>query len=89
MNESGRNTKASPVGCACCGTRIAGAPLTGVLREVRYDYCGPQCRQRHAAAVLAGPQQCESCDLDAIGDTTRCSAHLDAGAAEPGYLLAG
>lgn len=89
VSESGRNVVvATLIRCACCGTQVAGAPVTGLLREVRYDYCGPDCRDRHADAVLAGPQSCELCDLDAIGDTPRCSVHLDTVPEEPGYLLA-
>jgi hypothetical protein len=63
--------------CTCCGQPLTGAvPLTAVLREVVYEYCGPDCRVRHVEAVALIPEGCELCDLDVVGDTGRCAEHL-------------
>lgn len=65
--------------CDCCGRPGSGdATITGIIRGLAYQYCGPGCRDRHAEAVLADGWACELCDLDAVGDTGRCDEHLDA-----------
>lgn len=74
---TGRSGVVGGLRCTCCGEPLAGvAPVTAVLREVGYDYCGPDCRDRHAVAVALLPEGCRRCDLDAIGDTGLCAEHL-------------
>jgi hypothetical protein len=74
----GRSGNATGLRCTCCGEPLAGAAVEAVLREVVYEYCDENCRDRHADAVETLPAGCELCDLDAVGDTGRCAAHLDA-----------
>lgn len=75
----GRIRTATGLRCPCCGEPLAGATaVTAVLREIAYEYCGDECRDRHAALVALGPDRCECCDFDAVGDTDRCAAHLEA-----------
>jgi hypothetical protein len=77
---SGRSGALLVVRCACCGEPLAGATaVVAVLREVGYEYCGEQCRDRHAELVTRGPDWCAYCDLDAVGDTDRCAAHFNVG----------
>jgi hypothetical protein len=74
----GRSGDVIGVRCTCCGEPIAGVMVvTAVLREIRYEYCDEACRDRHAGAVALQPAGCGLCDLDAVGDAGRCSAHLD------------
>lgn len=66
------------VHCTCCGEPPAGtAPVTAVLREIVYEYCDDDCRDRHADVVRSSSPGCEMCHLDAVGDTGRCAFHLD------------
>jgi hypothetical protein len=53
-----------------------------------YEYCDGDCRDRHAAAVLVERAGCAVCDLDAMGDTGRCAAHLDADDGSGAFRLA-
>lgn len=78
--------------CTSCGEPVpGGAAVTVVLREIVYEYCDGDCRDRHAAAVALTPAGCDLCDDDAVGDTGRCAVHLGGGTAEGtgGYPLAG
>lgn len=88
----GRSGDVIDVRCTCCGEPIVGAlVVTAVLREIRYEYCDETCRDRHADAVALQLTGCERCDLDAVGDTGRCSVHLDddAGSGLGSFPLAG
>ena len=71
--------------CDCCGRPGSdGTIIIGILRGLAYQYCGPDCLERHTEGVLATGRACELCDLDAVGDTGRCDEHQDLlGAREP------
>ena len=74
----GRPGSVFGVRCTCCGQAPAAASVVcAVLRGIVYEYCGAACRDRHADALALQPERCEYCDLDAVGDTGRCAAHLD------------
>ncbi|HET9654897.1 MAG TPA: hypothetical protein VFP72_06060 [Kineosporiaceae bacterium] len=75
--------------CTCCGRSVTGSGVTAALRGVLFDYCGADCRGRHAQAVDLLPAGCELCDDSAVGDTGRCDRHLDGEAEVAGYPLAG
>ena len=73
----GRSGNVIGLRCTCCGESLSAvSTVRAVLREVMYEYCDGDCRDRHAAAVAMEPAGCEICDLDAVGDTGRCAGHL-------------
>jgi hypothetical protein len=88
----GRSGSVIDLRCTRCGEPLAGAVIvTAVLRGVVYEYCDDDCRDAHAVVVALQPARCGLCDLDAVGDTGRCAAHLDGDGTSGagGYPLAG
>jgi hypothetical protein len=86
---TGRSGSVIGLRCTCCGESLtAASTVRAVLREVAYEYCAGECRDRHAAAVAMEPAGCGVCDLDAVGDTGRCSAHLGADNGSGAFRLA-